>query len=248
MKNGMKKITLIGTGHVFDLSAPIKEIIESAEPDVVCVELDERRLEALMSRLRGRGRRMPSIYRLLAMIQENIASRYGVEPGSEMISGIEAAKKCGAKIECIDMDAQSSIEKIWKKTSLKEKIGLIIGSMAGIFVRKRAIEREMEAFEREPNKYISKIGTNFPIIKEVLIDERNEWMGKSLINIAEENDKIVAIVGEGHLPGIKDILEKEGIEFDIIQLKDLMEMKVRKMEERSDDSSQFHMTFSYESS
>ena len=41
-------ITLIGTGHVFNLSSALKNVFNEKNPDVICVELDQQRLRALM--------------------------------------------------------------------------------------------------------------------------------------------------------------------------------------------------------
>jgi len=37
-------------------------------------------------------------------------------------------------------------------------------------------------------------------------------------------EKIVAVVGEGHVNGIKKILEKDGIKIEIIHLSDLLNL------------------------
>ncbi len=248
----MAKINLIGTGHIFDLSVAMKSVIKSRKPNILCVELDEGRLNALLYKKRGR---MPFPYGLLAKIQENIAARYGVKPGSEMMAGIEEARNCGARIECIDVDARSLIDRIWKKMTFKEKIGLLFGSLAGIFAGKKRIEREIITFEKSPKEYLSKIGEGFPVIKEILIDERNEWMGNKLLDIAKENENIVAIVGEGHIPGMKEILDEEvELELEIIRLRDLREIEKEKGEEREgkegkegkENGSQARITISYD--
>ena len=41
-------ITLIGTGHVFNLSAALNRVFDEKKPDVICVELDQQRLHALI--------------------------------------------------------------------------------------------------------------------------------------------------------------------------------------------------------
>src|SRR5690625_5284421 len=43
-----KEVILIGTAHVSKLSAEqVKEVIESEQPDTVCVELDEQRFQSV---------------------------------------------------------------------------------------------------------------------------------------------------------------------------------------------------------
>ena len=43
-------ITLIGTGHVFDLSQALLEILDERQPQVIGVELDRQRYQGLMSK------------------------------------------------------------------------------------------------------------------------------------------------------------------------------------------------------
>ena len=43
-------ITIIGVGHVFQLSENIRSVIRERRPEVVCIELDQARYRALMDR------------------------------------------------------------------------------------------------------------------------------------------------------------------------------------------------------
>ena len=81
-------ITLIGTGHVFDLEEALQKIFQQKNPDVLCVELDKQRYHALMmkqqdpEKYKQSAKKLPFLYRLLAQFQENMAKRFGVSPGS----------------------------------------------------------------------------------------------------------------------------------------------------------------------
>jgi pheromone shutdown protein TraB len=44
----MKKVTVIGTGHVFRLRHKVRKLIQDIHPQAVCVELDEGRYEVLL--------------------------------------------------------------------------------------------------------------------------------------------------------------------------------------------------------
>jgi pheromone shutdown protein TraB len=46
-------IVLIGTGHVFDLSSSLLKIFDEKTPDVICVELDKQRFQAIMMKRRN---------------------------------------------------------------------------------------------------------------------------------------------------------------------------------------------------
>src|SRR6266581_9347893 len=84
-------ITLLGVGHVFDISRAIRAEILGRRPRVVALELDPARYHALMSREpRARGL---SPLALLAQFQIRIARQYGVEVGDEMVAASRAAQE-----------------------------------------------------------------------------------------------------------------------------------------------------------
>ena len=70
-------ITLIGTGHVFDLSSALTSVFDDKQPDVICVELDKQRYNAIvMKRSNPKSyeqsrKNLPFVYRLLARFQDN---------------------------------------------------------------------------------------------------------------------------------------------------------------------------------
>ena len=58
------RITLIGTGHVFDIGAKVREEIRRRSPQVVGIELDPPRFHALRSKTKDR-KGLPLSYRIL---------------------------------------------------------------------------------------------------------------------------------------------------------------------------------------
>ena len=80
-------ITLIGTGHVFNLSQGILEILDEIQPDVIGVELDENRFKGLLlkkndpEKFSQTQRNVPFIYKFLARFQDSMADEYGVIAG-----------------------------------------------------------------------------------------------------------------------------------------------------------------------
>ncbi|XP_057451109.1 uncharacterized protein LOC130743016 isoform X2 [Lotus japonicus] len=47
------------------------------------------------------------------------------------------------------------------------------------------------------------ISKEFPTVTEILMDERDQYMSSKLLKIASESRSVVAVVGRGHLEGIK---------------------------------------------
>ena len=75
-KEDVVMITLIGTGHVFDLSSALLAVFDEKKPDVICVELDRRRYNALLMKrnhpesYKHAEKKLPVVYKLLARFQE----------------------------------------------------------------------------------------------------------------------------------------------------------------------------------
>jgi len=215
-------IVLVGTGHVFDLSSKIVQLIEEKSPNLVCVELDEKRYGAIISPDKD-SRNIPIMYRILSKFQQRVAEWYGTRVGEEMITAIEVAKRKGIDVEFIDMDAEEIFRKFWKNMSLREKLKIIFSGIFGLVGRRSTIEREINKFKDRVDEVIEEIGRNFPSIKKVLIDERNEHMARRLEELSKEYDRIIAFIGDGHVPGIEKHLRSRNIEVEVVRLRDLQD-------------------------
>lgn len=240
-------ITLIGTGHVFNLSAALNSIFDEKKPDVICVELDQQRLHALVLkkndpvRYKNVSKNNPFIYRILARFQDNMAKEYGVSAGDEMLTAINYAQSNGIQLELIDSNAQKLFTKMLKSMTLSEKIKLLFSGFSGLFIRKERVEKELKKIQNNFDDYLKEIGEKFPTIKKILIDERNENMANRIINLTENFDQIIACIGDGHIIGISNILNKKNIEYDIIRLKDLRNRNIKS------ENAQFSFNVEYNS-
>jgi pheromone shutdown protein TraB len=224
-------ITLIGTGHVFDLSAALLAILEEKQPDVVCVELDYQRYQALMLRTTNptayqeAKKDLPLIYKMLASFQENMAEQYGVNAGDEMLAAITYAQSHQLPVEFIDTNAQNLFTTMWKTMPLTEKLKLLISGFAGLFISKKRVEKELKTYQQNFDVYLEEIGKKFPTIKRVLIDERNQTMTNNLTALHEKYPTIIACIGDGHVPGISKLLTEKNIPFNTIRLQELQNYK-----------------------
>ncbi|RLF55410.1 MAG: hypothetical protein DRN13_00335 [Thermoplasmata archaeon] len=213
-------ITIVGVGHVFDLSDKMRKIIEDRSPDLVCLELDERRYRALLSGSRER-RGLPIMYVILSRFQQRVAEWYGTKVGNEILSAIRIAREKEIPIELIDMDAETVFRNLWKSMSLGERVRLFLSGIVGLLGRKSTIKREIDRMRENVDEVIEEIGKSFPSIKRVLIDERNEHMAMRLEELSKDYKNIIAFVGDGHIPGMMDYFKSRNIEVDVIRLRDL---------------------------
>jgi pheromone shutdown protein TraB len=210
-------ITLVGVGHVFAVRRGVRRIIVERRPLVVAVELDRLRFEALQRRHR-RGR-APLTYRLLAFIQERIAREYGADVGEEMLAAAYAAREVGAHLAFIDMDSTIVFRRMMREMGLTERIRLFLASLGGLFVRRRKVEAELARYEADSQAYLREFAREFPRIKRVLIDERDRHMAAALRDLETRYERVVAVVGDGHVEGLLRLLADRGLE--TIRLREL---------------------------
>ena len=220
-------ITLIGTGHVFNLSQALINIFDKRQPEILCVELDTQRYNALMLKqtdpkaYEEAGKNLPVIYRLLSRFQEDMANQYGVTAGAEMLATINYAQTHHLPLAFIDMNAQHLFAKMLRSMSFSEKVKLMFSGVGGLFISKKRVEKELKKIEGNFDTYIKEIGDKFPTIKRVLIDERNLYMVQQLVSASQKYGKVVAVVGDGHIPGLTKLLTKKEVAFEAIRLSEL---------------------------
>jgi pheromone shutdown protein TraB len=213
-------ITIVGVGHVFDISEAVRRIIVERRPQAVCIELDPLRYRALMDR--KRSARVPLQYRLLAYLQDRLAEQFGTEVGDEMLAAVSAAEEVGAQVALIDMDAGAVFKKLWSSMPLREKFRMLTSAVLSLFLTKERVEEEIEQYEGHEDEYIQALGREMPTLKAVLIDDRNGHMATALKDLSSKHPRIVAVVGDGHVPGLLQNLAP--LETEAIRLKDIRSM------------------------
>jgi len=239
-------ITLIGTGHVFNLSDALLNIFDEKQPEILCVELDKQRFNALMMKkndpeaYKKAEKNLPMIYKLLSRFQESMANEYGVTAGEEMITTINYAQSHQLPVAFIDMNAQRLFSRMLKSMSFSEKFRMMFSGVGGLFISKKRVEKELGKLEGNFDTYIEQIGKKFPTIKRILIDERNEHMAQQLKMANEQHEKVIAVIGDGHVPGISKLLQEKELKFETLRLHEL-----RKNTPTNSDSSTASFSLEY---
>jgi len=222
----MKQIVIVGTAHVFDLRNKIKRLIDERKPEAVCVELDQQRLDRLL----GKGPSPPKDTRMMADFQRILAESYGTQPGNDMLGAVNGAKSTGANLYLIDQPLGKTIDKLrasvqpmlsdpgalmrqllgamsafpqWAKMMPKMMRG---GGMDGI------IELVIDVFEKDPEAYRSMMGTMYPDVKTILLDEREEHMAAEIRKVLRKHDNVVVVCGLGHLSSLRQLLSDLPVE------------------------------------
>ncbi|GEM_PF-184970 len=232
------QVCLIGVGHIIDTYSTIRDLILGHRPTVVCLELDRMRLEALFQKKRedmsenggkkeahGKGKnggeKVPRIMELLAKQQEKLGQIQGHTPGEEMLVAFQAAMDVGAEVALIDMDILDVSRRFLREMRIREKAYLFFSTIASFFIPRKKIEREIEDVLEDPDTYIEELGRKLPTAKKVLIDDRNRYMAQKIAEFAGTGEKVVAVVGDGHIPGLAAELEKMGVHPVVHRLRDM---------------------------
>jgi pheromone shutdown protein TraB len=210
-------ITIIGVGHVFDIGGQVRQVVVSRQPTVVGVELDQERYHALNNR---HGREDTGVlYRLLSHFQRRIAHEYGVEVGDEMLAATKAAGEVGADIAFLDMDSATVLSRLWGSMTFEEKVKLFVSTIAALFVGKKQVERELKRFDEDRTSYLDEFASQFPSVKKILIDDRDKYIAQGVRQLASKYERVVAVVGEGHVDGMLQQLADLGPE--VVRLREL---------------------------
>jgi len=216
-----KEYILIGTAHVSKHSAEqVKEVIEAERPDSVCVELDEQRYQTITEGSKWQEMDIIQVIKekrasLLLMnlaissFQNRMAKELGIKAGQEMIQGIESAKEVGANLVLADRNIQITFSRIWGNLGLKGKAILLSQIITSIFSRDSISEEELEKLKEQDtiNAMLNEFTETFPRLKKPLIDERDQYLAQKIKEAPGE--KIVAVLGAAHVPGIKEEIKKD---------------------------------------
>ena len=208
----------MGVGHVFNIRDQVREIILGEMPGAVCVELDQGRYYALQHPTEPRY--LPPTYRILSNFQKRMAKDFGGELGSEMIAAIDTAREMGINALLIDADANQMFNRLWREMPLKERVWLFVSAVTGFFTSKKKVEKELENFSENEGAYMSEFGRQFPTLKHVLIDDRNQLMATRIAEAETNYGNVVAVIGDGHVEGIKRLLAPRSMQ--VMRLKQLL--------------------------
>jgi len=228
-----KNIILVGTAHISKESVDeVKQAIEKYNPDIVAVELCKRRYEVITEKdkwentpvtqlLKSNNAYLVLAQTFLSSIQRRLGKEYGVEPGSEMIAACQEAKKHNLEIALVDRDISVTLKRAWRKMGLREKFRLFWEFMKAMVGYEEEDLENLDLKELMKEDVISALMKEFsdiaPSASNVLIHERDKYIAKKIYDESKKG-KVVAVVGAGHVNGIKNLLDKKDLDIDLKEL------------------------------
>ncbi len=219
-------ITIVGTGHAFDLAEPVAFIVQHTWPDAVLIELDMQRYNYLMDVQDGKAEDGPSkspskIYRQASKYQDRMSKEYGNKAGGEFLAAVNMGRLRGADIVPIDTNAREVMDEMWEEMSASERARYRLSGIRDSLFGRRSLESTQKRFAEDEGRYMEVMRRRYPTLVRKLIDERNEYMAEQINKASEKYSNMVVVVGDGHVEGICALLKDPSIRK--IRLADLMD-------------------------
>jgi len=217
----VREFIIIGTAHISRHSADlVREVIEKENPDVVCVELDEKRLAALSEKNRWENLDLKSIIRqkqlstliinlVLSSYQKKLGEKLGVNPGTELLEAVNTANEKNIPIELCDREVRVTLRRAWHSMGFWQKMKLIAGGFGGIFEKQDLTEEKLAELRSKDvlSEMMDELGKAMPVLKKVIIDERDQYIAQKMKDV--QGIKIISVVGAGHVKGIINVLKND---------------------------------------
>ena len=217
------RYTLLGTAHVSKESvAAVEAALASEAFDVIAVELDPARHRALtdpnalakldlVQAIKSGKAGLLAANLALAAYQRRLSEQLGVEPGAELKAAAVGATARSLPLALIDRDIGLTFKRAWSKLGFWKRSMLGAGLFTSLIVDEKveddAIERLKEGDVLEAS--FAEFAGQSPELFEAIIAERDRYMAAKLreTGAAHPGTRMLAVVGAGHLAGLKAALE-----------------------------------------
>ena len=220
-----REIYLVGTAHVSKQSVEdVCNTIKAVRPDAVCVELCESRHKAIVQKDAWKQmdifkvvKEKKAVFLLTQLIMSSfyrkIGEQLGVQPGAEMIEAIKQAENMDSALVLADRNIEITLKRVWRYLNFWNKLKMISQLITSLFVVEKIDEKLVEEMKKKDQleNIMETFSKAFPEVKKHLIDERDIYLASKIRNAS--GNAIVAVVGAGHVSGIKQhIYKNESIE------------------------------------
>jgi pheromone shutdown protein TraB len=198
-------------------------LLVASKPENTTAKEEEEQKTSLWKQLRQPESK--SLYgmaaTLLTHMQQGYATSLGVELGGEFRVAHDYwdIQRQNARLHMVlgDRPLYLTLTRAWESLGVWGKTKLIVGLLVSSLQKPNAKELEewMQSILNDDSgdlltKSIAELGDHFPTLEEVIIRERDAYMAcklyqtcRQLMMQSEENYTMVAIIGAGHVEGIR---------------------------------------------
>jgi pheromone shutdown-related protein TraB len=218
------EVTLLGTAHISRASADkVKELLESGHYDSVAVELCPSRHNALINPdalakmnlfqvIREGKASLVAANLALGAFQQRMAEQLDIKPGAEMRVAIDSATEMQIPVSLIDREIAVTLKRVYRNVPWWQRMNIVAGLFASVVSRQQVSEEEIEKLKEGDilESAFSQFAQEAEHLYKPLVDERDQYMAAKLIQEDERGkfQRILAVVGAGHLKGIANYLDQ----------------------------------------
>lgn len=217
---GDRVFILIGTAHVSRESVDeVTNAIEEEKPDHVCVEIDEARHRSLVEKRSWESLDVYKVIRekkgflllgnlVLSSFQRRMGADLGVTPGEEMLAAWSKAQELGIPTSFVDREIHTTLRRAWANSGFFSKNKMLAALLGSAFSREELPAQEVEKLKQSGalEGMMQELADYLPGAKTALIDERDQFLAAK--SYAAVGNRVLVVVGAGHVPGILSWLEK----------------------------------------
>ena len=221
-----KNLVFLGTSHIAKQSLEeVKKHIVKEKPVIIAIELDKKRLPALMSSSHKVDLKAIKVVGLKGFLfslfgawaERKLGKLVGVAPGSEIRQAVKIAKKEKIKIALVDQDIEITLRRLSQEFTWKEKFNFLFDIIKAIFLRKKEIDFDLRTVPDKKiiKKLIDKLKERYPNLYKVLIEERNKVIAHNLKKLMAQNpdNKILVILGAGHVDDVLELVKEPEVKY-----------------------------------
>jgi pheromone shutdown-related protein TraB len=221
---GDSRITLLGTAHVSRASAEkVKALMATDVYDAVAVELCPSRYNALIDpdslarmdlfRVMREGKVTMVVASLaLGAYQQRMAEQFDIEPGAEQREAIRCAQESHRPVLLIDREIGVTLKRVASNVPWWQRFILFTGLISSVVSSEEVTEEEIERLKEGDilETTFAQFAAEQKHLYLPLIDERDQYMAARLLEEVQRDghEKVLAVVGAGHLKGIQRYLEQ----------------------------------------
>lgn len=219
IKLGNREIILVGTAHISKESVDqVEQLIREETPRRVCIEIDAGRFKQMRegqdwSKLNiGKVLKNGQAFLMLASLvlsayQRRLGMDVGTTQGQEMLIAADVCDELKIPYSYSDRDIQTTLRRAWSKSGFFQKMKMLGALIGSAFSNEKLSEEELESLKQNSalQTMMDELADYLPAVKEVFIDERDQFLATNIF--LEKEEKVLAVVGAGHMNGIIEWLE-----------------------------------------
>ncbi|MHB8351967.1 MAG: TraB domain-containing protein [Thermoplasmata archaeon] len=223
-------VLLVGTAHVIDVAEPLRKVLSGRDLQGIAIELDNDRARTLLETepkaARGPPESVPFFLQIWSLLQRRLGEDLGAGAGAEMKAAAALSMEWKIPLFLIDDPVRETVIRLFRNLSFKERVGLVVGGIVGMFIPSRFIRSQIGEYTRAPEGYLEELRREFPGVTRILLDDRNEHMAARLTTLRHQGfGRIAAVVGDAHLNGLAGALRRRGVPVELVSFGTLTGLK-----------------------